>query len=75
MPDRTLDLDAIRSEFPLLERRVHEQPLIYLDNAATTPRPRPVLDAVAGFETNDYKERQRRLNKNSAVGEVAVKKK
>ncbi|MEE2718460.1 MAG: cysteine desulfurase [Planctomycetota bacterium] len=52
MPDRTLDLDAIRSEFPLLERRVHDQPLIYLDNAATTPRPRPVLDAVAGFETN-----------------------
>ncbi len=47
----TLDVDAVRSQFPLLARRVHDQPLIYLDNAATTPRPQPVLDAVAAFET------------------------
>ncbi|MDG1899355.1 MAG: aminotransferase class V-fold PLP-dependent enzyme, partial [Phycisphaerales bacterium] len=45
------DLDRIRSQFPLLDRRVHDQPLIYLDNAATTPRPQPVIDAVQGFET------------------------
>lgn len=50
-PGHSFDLDRIRSQFPLLDRRVHDQPLIYLDNAATTPRPQPVIDAVQGFET------------------------
>ena len=49
---QALDLDRIRRDFPLLDRRVHDQPLIYLDNAATTPRPQPVIDAVLGFETS-----------------------
>ncbi len=42
-----LDVEAIREEFPILEREVAaETPLVYLDNAATTQTPRPVLDAM-----------------------------
>ena len=40
------DFGRIRGDFPLLSRRVHGRPLIYLDNAATTQLPEPVLRAV-----------------------------
>jgi cysteine desulfurase/selenocysteine lyase len=41
-----LDVEAIRADFPILERRVHGMPLIYLDNAATSQKPRQVIDAL-----------------------------
>ena len=44
-----LDVEKIRSEFPLLRRTVHGKPLVYLDNAATTQKPQPVLDALATY--------------------------
>jgi cysteine desulfurase/selenocysteine lyase len=37
----------VRAEFPILARRVHGRPLVYLDNAATTQKPRAVLAAIA----------------------------
>jgi cysteine desulfurase/selenocysteine lyase len=40
-----LDVEAIRRDFPILSRSVHGQPLVYLDNAATTQKPRAVIDA------------------------------
>ena len=43
------DLAAIRQDFPLLRRRVHGKPLVYLDNAATTQKPRTVIDRVTRF--------------------------
>jgi cysteine desulfurase/selenocysteine lyase len=43
------DVAAVRAEFPILARRVHGKPLCYLDNAATTQKPRTVLDAVDRF--------------------------
>jgi cysteine desulfurase/selenocysteine lyase len=39
------DVEAIRSDFPILTRRVHGRPLVYLDNAATTHKPTSVLAA------------------------------
>jgi cysteine desulfurase/selenocysteine lyase len=39
------DVEAIRRDFPILGRRVHGKPLVYLDNAATTQKPLAVLDA------------------------------
>ncbi|MCH2134065.1 MAG: cysteine desulfurase [Phycisphaerales bacterium] len=43
----TLDIAAIRSQFPILERKVHgDKPLIYLDSAATTPKPQAVIDTI-----------------------------
>ena len=41
-----LDIDKIRKDFPELERTVHEKPLIYLDNAASTLKCRAVIEAL-----------------------------
>ncbi len=40
------DPEAIRKAFPILARRIHEQPLVYLDNGATSQKPEPVLQAM-----------------------------
>ena len=48
-----IDLEAIRRQFPLLDRQVHGKPLVYLDNAATTQKPQAVLDALDGFYEED----------------------
>ena len=44
-----LDVQALRAQFPLLSRRVHGQPIAYLDNAATSQKPQCVLDAVIRY--------------------------
>jgi cysteine desulfurase / selenocysteine lyase len=46
----TLDVTRIRKDFPILERQVRDgQPLVYLDSANTSQKPRQVLDALADF--------------------------
>lgn len=45
----SLLLDEVRSDFPILEQRVHGKPLIYLDSAATSQKPRAVIDAITHF--------------------------
>jgi cysteine desulfurase / selenocysteine lyase len=47
------DVSAIRSDFPILQQKVHGKPLVYLDNAATSQKPQPVIDAVLHFYTSD----------------------
>ena len=47
--DRVLDVNAIRSDFPILEREVYGKPLVYLDNAATSQKPRQVIDALVHY--------------------------
>lgn len=42
------DITEIRKDFPILAREVHGRPLVYLDNAATTQKPRQVVEAIAG---------------------------
>ncbi|MCD8297801.1 MAG: cysteine desulfurase [Prevotella sp.] len=44
------DINKIRNDFPILSRTVYDRPLIYLDNAATTQKPRQVVDAI----TDEY---------------------
>ncbi|MFQ5460278.1 MAG: aminotransferase class V-fold PLP-dependent enzyme, partial [Anaerolineae bacterium] len=51
-PDRPFDPDAIRRDFPALALSARGKPLVYLDNAATTHKPRAVIDAV----TRHYEE-------------------
>jgi cysteine desulfurase/selenocysteine lyase len=43
------DVDAIRAQFPILRRTVHGKPLVYLDNAATTQKPRVVIDTITRY--------------------------
>ncbi len=43
-------IDLVRKDFPILEREVYKRPLVYLDNAATTQKPRCVVEAI----TNEY---------------------
>jgi cysteine desulfurase/selenocysteine lyase len=43
------DAKKIRQDFPILERNVHGKPLVYLDNAATTQKPRQVIGAVKDY--------------------------
>jgi cysteine desulfurase/selenocysteine lyase len=45
----TLDVDRIREDFPILRRTSHGKPLVYLDSAATSQKPRQVIDAVRDF--------------------------
>ena len=49
MFDTSLDLAQIRNDFPILHREVNGQPLVYLDNAATSQTPLPVIDAISDY--------------------------
>lgn len=49
----TLDIHAIRSDFPLLHQKVNDCNLIYFDNAATTQKPKSVIDAMAHYYEYD----------------------
>ena len=43
----TYNIESVRKDFPILEREVYKRPLVYLDNAATTQKPRCVVEAIA----------------------------
>jgi cysteine desulfurase/selenocysteine lyase len=43
------NVHEVRKDFPILERRVHGKPLVYLDNAATTQKPRSVINALVYY--------------------------
>ena len=44
-----LDVEKVRADFPILATRVHGQPLVYLDNAATSQKPKAVIDALVRY--------------------------
>ena len=46
------DLNNIRKDFPILERTVNGQPLVYFDNAATSQTPNQVIDVIADYYRN-----------------------
>ncbi len=43
------DVEAVRREFPILQQKVYGHPLVYLDNAATSQKPRAVIDAISHY--------------------------
>ena len=53
-PLEELDLARIRADFPILRQRVHDKPLVYLDNAASVQKPRAVIDAVSECYSSYY---------------------
>jgi hypothetical protein len=53
LPSGALDAERVRADFPALHQQVHGKPLVYLDNAATTHKPRVVIDALAHYYEAD----------------------
>jgi cysteine desulfurase / selenocysteine lyase len=47
------DVQAVRHDFPILRERVHDKPLVYLDNAATTQKPQAVIDRLTTFYAHE----------------------
>ncbi len=46
--------EQYRKDFPVLDQKIHDHPLVYLDNAASAQKPRMVMDAMTRFMENDY---------------------
>jgi cysteine desulfurase / selenocysteine lyase len=49
-----LDVDRVRKDFPIFERRVHGKPLVYLDSAASAQKPRQVIETISDFYARGY---------------------
>lgn len=47
------DVQAVRRDFPILQERIHGKPLVWLDNAATTHKPRQVIERIAHFYAHE----------------------
>lgn len=47
------DIHKIRSEFPILKRKVYNKPLVYFDNAATTQKPQAVINRISDYYVNE----------------------
>ena len=50
----SLDVAAIRQDFPVLHRRINDKPLVYLDSANTSQKPQVVIDALTNFMAHGY---------------------
>jgi cysteine desulfurase/selenocysteine lyase len=48
-----VDIQRIRADFPILDQTINGNPLVYLDNAATTQKPQAVIDALVNYYTRD----------------------
>jgi len=49
-----LDVSAIRAEFPILQRKIHGKRLVFLDSAASSQKPRAVIEAMTHIYTTSY---------------------
>jgi cysteine desulfurase/selenocysteine lyase len=49
---KAFDVQEIRKDFPILHRLVHNKPLIYFDNAATTQKPKQVIETITNYYSN-----------------------
>ena len=47
-----MDIQAVRKDFPILNRQINNHPLIYFDNAATSQKPRQVIEAISDYYNN-----------------------
>ena len=54
MSTTTLDISAVKAQFPLLQREINGRPLVYLDSANTSQKPRSVIDAMTRFMETSY---------------------
>ena len=63
------DIQKVREDFPILDREVYGKPLIYLDNGATTQKPRQVVEAI----TDEYYSVNANVHRDQATGAFAGK--
>ena len=49
----TFNIEQIRADFPILSQQIYKRPLIYFDNAASTQKPRQVIDAIRNYYEKD----------------------
>lgn len=70
----SIDWHAVRKDFPILEEEVHGRPLIYFDNAATSQKPRAVLDALRHYYEHDNANVHRGLHELSSRATEAYEK-
>ncbi len=72
MPETVpLDLPRLRADFPFLEVEVRGQPVAYLDNGASTQKPRAVIERMADFSAHSYANVHRGLHELSERATVA----
>lgn len=65
----SLDVQAIRAQFPILATSAHGKPLVYLDNGATTQKPQTVIDAISRY----YSEQNSNVHRGAHyLGDVAT---
>ena len=72
-PDK-IDWSVIREDFPILHQEAHGHPLIYFDNAATTQKPRAVIDALRYYYEHDNANVHRGLHELSSRATEAYEK-
>lgn len=48
------DVEKVRADFPILSRKVHNKPLVYLDNGASAQKPQSVIDAITNGYAHEY---------------------
>ncbi len=49
-----LDVDAVRRDFPIFEQTMRGKPLAFLDSAASAQKPRPVIERLSRFYSDEY---------------------
>ncbi len=64
-----MNMEKLRKDFPILDVKVHGKPLIYLDNAATTQKPKQVIDSITNYYENYNANIHRSIHK---LGEEAT---
>ncbi|MEI6349997.1 MAG: cysteine desulfurase [Verrucomicrobiota bacterium] len=69
--DTNISWEQIRADFPILAQQVHGQPLIYFDNAATSQKPRAVIDALRYYYERDNSNVHRGMHELSARATAA----
>ena len=63
----TLDVERVRADFPILHQEIYGKPLAYLDNAASSQKPRPVMDAMTEAMESYYSNVHRGVHRLSQV--------
>ena len=57
-----IDVQKLRSDFPILAREVNGKQLVYLDNGASSQKPQIVIDAISNAYSNEYSNVHRGLH-------------